>query len=112
MRYNLGTVPPQRGHNNKMLVRIDTKVAWQIARDPKSERWVGVCQMLGITAEAETWAKLTALIAEEVSELLVYLFQEGELQSFCKIAVGARWLHCRQRCRVRDLNLMFRWASL
>ena len=38
--------------------------------------------MLGITAEAETWAKLTALIAEEVSELLVYLFQEGELSKF------------------------------
>jgi hypothetical protein len=65
-----------------MLIRIDTQLAWQIARDPKSNRWVGVCSALAITAEAETWAKLTALLAEEVNELLLDLFNEGELQKF------------------------------
>lgn len=65
-----------------MLVRIDTKLEWQIARDPSSNRWVGVCRPLAITAEGETWAELTSILAEIVSELLVDLYRDGELAKF------------------------------
>ena len=65
-----------------MLVRIDTQLAWQIARDPSSDRWVGVCPALAITAEAETWAELTSILAENVSELLLDLYRDGELAKF------------------------------
>lgn len=67
-----------------MLIRIQTQVTWQAARDPKSDRWVAVCQPLGITAEAETWDKLAALMNEEVNELLRDLLEEGELPHFLK----------------------------
>ena len=66
------------------LIRINTQVPWQIARDPKSDRWVAVCQPLAITAEAETWDKLASLLAEEVNELLLDLLKEGELPTFFK----------------------------
>jgi hypothetical protein len=65
-----------------MLVRVDTQLLWQIARDPKSDRWVAVCPMLSITAEAETWERLASMLAEEVNELMLDLFEEGELPKF------------------------------
>jgi len=67
-----------------MLVRVQARgqLLWQVTRDPKSDRWVAVCQPLSITAEAETWEKLTALMNEEVNELLRALLEMGELDQF------------------------------
>lgn len=66
------------------LIRIDTRLEWQIARDNATDRWIAVCPPLAITAEAESWEKLAALLAEEVNELLLDLLQEGELPAFLR----------------------------
>jgi hypothetical protein len=63
-------------------VQMQAQLLWQVTRDPKSDRWVAVCQPLAITAEAETWEKLTALMNEEVNELLRALLEAGELDKF------------------------------
>ena len=67
-----------------MLVRVQAagQLLWKVTRDPRSDRWVGVCPALSITAEAETWEKLTALMNEEVNELLRDLLESGELDQF------------------------------
>lgn len=41
------------------LVRLQGSVAWQLVHDPYSDRWVGICDTLGITAEGETWQEPT-----------------------------------------------------
>jgi len=63
-------------------VQMQAQLVWQVTRDPKSDRWVAVCQPLLITAEAETWEKLTALMNEEVNALLRALLETGELDQF------------------------------
>ncbi|SRR6266446_2864554 len=67
-----------------MLVRIDAQLGWEVARDQRSDRWVALCRMLGITAEAETWEKLVGMIAEEINELMRDLLADGELATFLK----------------------------
>jgi len=67
-----------------MLVRVQVaaQLLWKVTRDTGSSRWVGVCPALSMTAEAETWEKLTALMNEEVNELLRDLLESGELDRF------------------------------
>jgi len=67
-----------------ILVRVQIRgqLLWNVTRDPKSDRWVALCDALKITAEAETWEKLTALMNEEVNALLSTLLEDGELDRF------------------------------
>jgi hypothetical protein len=67
-----------------MLIRVQIQgqLVWRMTRDPRSDRFVAVCDPLAITAEAETWSKLTEIIDEEVNALFRDLFEEGELQDF------------------------------
>jgi hypothetical protein len=67
-----------------MLVRIDAQLGWEVARDLRSDRWVGLCRPLGITAEAETWEKLAGAMGEVVNELMRDLLADGELPAFLK----------------------------
>lgn len=65
-----------------MLVRINAQLGWTVAQDPQSLRWVGVCPALAITAEAESFSKLTEMMNEEVNELMRDLLEEGSLDSY------------------------------
>ena len=62
--------------------QLDARIEWKFARDPKSDRWIGVCPALKVTAEADTWAELTQVINEVHNELFRDLLEEGELQPF------------------------------
>jgi hypothetical protein len=62
--------------------QIDARVEWKFARDSQSERWIGVCAALKVTAEADTWGEFCQTINEIQNELFRDLLEEGELQSF------------------------------
>ena len=62
--------------------QVDARVEWQVARDPKSDRWIGVCPALKVTAEADTWGELAQTINEIHNELFRDLLEDGELQAF------------------------------
>jgi hypothetical protein len=66
------------------LIRIDGQVGWRIARDPYSDRWVGVCDALALTAEAETSNQLTEICYEILEDLFCRLLEEGSLDRFLK----------------------------
>ena len=61
---------------------LAARIEWRAFRDPKSERWVGICDSLNVTAEAATWGELEQVINEIHNELFRDLLEEGELQSF------------------------------
>ena len=91
MQYDCWYVAFATGIDRKMLVRIDTKLEWQIARDPSSNRWVGVCRPLAITAEGETWAELASILFQRSSaNFWLISIEMANWLNFCKIAVGNR----------------------
>jgi len=67
------------------LVRINGRVDWKIARDPKTNEYVAVCDALKITAEADTWVQLCETIAEIQDELFITLLKEGALPQFTQL---------------------------
>lgn len=66
-----------------MIVRfVNAQVSWRARRDPASDRWVGICDALRLTAEGETWDELLSVSSEILSALLTDLLEEGELDRF------------------------------
>lgn len=66
------------------VVRFDlnARVSWRAARDPRSELWVGVCDPLRLTAQADTWQELVDRIGEIQQDLFLELLQEKQLERF------------------------------
>lgn len=69
------------------VVRIDTELVWRTFRDPKTQRWVSVCDDLTATAEAETWRGLQVTWDEIVFSFFHRLWKAGTLSD---------WLHHRR----------------
>lgn len=69
-----------------MLIRVQIhgQLLWRYTRDPRSDRFVAVCDALKITAEAETWSKLVEVVNEEVNALFRDLYEEGQLDRFLR----------------------------
>lgn len=63
---------------------VNGQVNWRVAFDQKSGCWVGVCDALLVTAEAETWGKLCRTIDEIQNELFRDLLQDNELDAFLR----------------------------
>ena len=64
------------------LIRIDTNLAWRAEQGLKSNRWVGFCDALGITTEADTLDELHSLIPEAIHILMVDLVEDGDFDEF------------------------------
>lgn len=65
-----------------MIVRCDFKVQWSAFRDPETGYWIGECPPLGLVAEGETWAELSADALAAMQLLLHHLLGTGELSRF------------------------------
>jgi predicted RNase H-like HicB family nuclease len=64
------------------IIRLDASVPWRVFRSPESESWIGVCDPLGLTSQADTWNELFEMSAEMVQVLLQDLYAEGDLPAF------------------------------
>ena len=64
------------------IVRIDGKVAWRAIRDPRCDRWVAMCDALGLVTDADTWSQLQERTARHLSCLLDDLLRENRLEAF------------------------------
>jgi predicted nucleic acid-binding protein len=64
--------------------QISAKINWRVTREPHAQRWIGVCDPLKVTAEAETWAELCQVINEIHNELFRDLLEEGQLEQFLR----------------------------
>jgi hypothetical protein len=73
-----------RKSSKTVTVEIEAKILWQVARDPDSGEWVGVCQMLNLNAIGDTWAEMMECANEAMGLLMDNLFQTGELDAFLR----------------------------
>ena len=66
----------------EMIVRVDANVQWQVAAHQYS--WVGVCEPLKLTVEADTYGELMESISETLDAVLSDLMKSNELPLFLK----------------------------
>lgn len=74
----------QREKNMSRILRIDAQVVWEVAYDPESEMWIGVCPALNLNALGETQAEMQKCANEAVQALFADLYVAGELEEFLR----------------------------
>ena len=67
-----------------VVVQLDGNVSWRAFRDPNCNRWVAICDSLGLATDAETWVQLQERTAQHLSCLFDDLLQENKLDAFLR----------------------------
>jgi len=65
------------------LVRVDGKIQWQCLR-AKGGHWIGICDPLKLTVQADTWADLMEDIGHTLDAMLKDLLGSNELDAFLR----------------------------
>jgi len=65
-------------------ITIKGVAPWFVTRDPGTGRYVGSCQVLNLSTEADSWAELTHMTADATDLLLGALAKSGELEEFLR----------------------------
>jgi len=66
------------------LVRIEADLMWEVARNPTTGRFIGVCRALNLNAVGDTWGEFQECANEAIQLLFADLFTEGELEEFLR----------------------------
>jgi len=64
------------------VIQIQANLQWRAERGVHSDRWIGFCDPLGISAEATTLDELHTLIPEAIHILMLDLLEDNELDGF------------------------------
>lgn len=67
-----------------VTIEIEAQVGWIVFQDPKSNRWVGVCDALKITVGDDTWSGLAETIDDAIQSLMLDLVEHGEFEGFLR----------------------------
>ena len=59
----------------------NVQTQWQVVRG-RSGCWVGICNPLSLTVEADTYEQLAHLVGHSIDDLMRDLIQSGELPRF------------------------------
>lgn len=65
------------------LIRVDAELNWQCVR-ATGGHWVGVCDPLRLTVQADTWAELMEDIGHTLDAMLRDLLSSNELDKFLR----------------------------
>jgi hypothetical protein len=65
-------------------VIIEANVAWRATRSPWSNRWVGVCEAMNLTTEAESLDELHSVIDATFHLFLADLLRDKELNAYLR----------------------------
>jgi hypothetical protein len=66
----------------RIVIRIEAKLRWDCF--PDEGVWVGVCDPLKLTVQADTWAELMEDIGHTLDAMLLDLLQTNELNAFLR----------------------------
>ena len=69
--------------NRPVLVKIESQIPWRVIRST-SGYWVGVCEPLKLTAQAETWIDLVNDIAWAMESVFEDLLETNDLETFLR----------------------------
>ena len=64
------------------VVTIQAKIDWRAKRSDASRRWIGVCDALNLSMEAESLDELHSVIPEAIHLLLIDLLADAELARY------------------------------
>lgn len=64
------------------VIHVNANLQWRAERGRGSDHWIGFCDALGISTEAESLDELHSLIPEAIHLLMVDLFEDNELDEF------------------------------
>jgi hypothetical protein len=65
-------------------VRIHANIPWHAKRSDSSNRWIGVCEALNLSMEAETLDELHSVIPEAIHLLMMDLLEDEELAEYLR----------------------------
>jgi hypothetical protein len=65
-------------------VTVQAKVEWRARRSSTSARWIGECEPLNLSMEADSLDELHSLIPEAIHLLMVDLFEDNELDRYLR----------------------------
>lgn len=63
-------------------IRLNANLMWTAERGAETNRWIGVCDPLGLSMEADSIDELHSLIPEAIHLLMVDLVEDNELDGF------------------------------
>jgi hypothetical protein len=65
-------------------VKIQANIPWHAKRSTTSNRWIGVCDVLNLSMEADTLDELHSVIPEAIHLLLEDLLADNELAQYLR----------------------------
>jgi hypothetical protein len=68
----------------QQIVAIEANIVWQAKRSEMSRRWIGVCDALNLSMEAESLDELHSVIPEAIHLLMVDLLEDNELDQYLR----------------------------
>jgi hypothetical protein len=66
------------------LVRVEGNIKWDCFPSKTGKHWIGVCEPLKLTVQAETWGELMEDIALTLDSILNDLLSSNELDRFLR----------------------------
>jgi len=66
------------------LVHIQGSVVWHSYHNPKSDKWIGICDSLKLTAQGDTWNDLYEVIRDSITGLLRELVVTQDFNRFLR----------------------------
>jgi len=68
----------------EVTVEINATLQWVFFKDDASQRWIAVCDPLGLTIEAETHTELRENIEDGLNLLFLDLVRENEFEGYLR----------------------------
>lgn len=65
-----------------VVVKLEANIQWHTRPSTTSARWIGVCEPMNLSMEAETLDELHSVIEETMQLVLTDLLRENELQEY------------------------------
>ena len=67
-----------------IAIQVNGQVQWFARYSPSSRRWIGVCDPMRLTLEAETLDELHGVIEEGIQLMLRDLLEDNELEAYLR----------------------------
>ncbi len=68
----------------RVTIEVGGNIAWVAKRSGQSDRWIGICEPMGLTVDAATLDELHSVIAETMYLVLTDLLEDNELDAFLR----------------------------
>lgn len=68
--------------SNPVIVRLQSQLQWRATKIPASGRWIGICDAMSLSMEADSLDELHSLINETLQLVFIDLLEDNELDQF------------------------------